>query len=232
MQKKHLLLGFGIITIPLLVFLLLNIGKPKYGRLPIFGEKIAPNGADIKDTIYYQVPNFKVVNQYGDTVTQETFKGAIYLANFFFTSCKDVCPSMNRRVKGIYDELEDLANYNESIAKEKNIPNTSTPVRFISISVDPETDSVPVLAAYAKRFDVTGNHWFFTHTTAEATFKIGQGFLLPVSIEDQTIDHSQQILLIDKQNRIRGMYNTLDDADIKRLIGEIKLLLYEYTDPK
>jgi protein SCO1/2 len=230
MKKKHFFLGAGILIFPIVVFYLLNTGKPQYAKLPIFGEKIEPNGADVKDTIYYQVPDFKVVNQYGDTVTQRNLNDGIYLANFFFTTCKDVCPSMNRRVKRIYDEMMELAAKNEAIAKKNKVANTSTPVKFISFTVDPETDSVPLLSAYAKRFDVTGNNWYFVTAGKEAIFKVGQGFLLPVSIEDRTIDHSQQILLIDKQNRIRGMYNTLDDADMKRLQGEIKVLLYEYTN--
>ena len=54
--------------------------------------------------------------------------------------------------------------------------------------------------------------------------------MLPVSIEDRTIDHSQQVLLIDTKNRIRGMYDALDDAEMKRLQGEIKLLLFETAE--
>ena len=230
MKKKYFFLGTGILVFPIIIFYLLNTGKPQYAKLPIFGEKIEPNGTDVKDTIYYQVPDFKVVNQYGDTITQRNLNDGIYLANFFFTSCKDVCPSMNRRVKRIYDEMMELAAKNEAIAKKNNVANTSTPVKFISFTVDPETDSVPLLSVYAKRFNVTDNNWHFVTAGKEAIFKVGQGFLLPVSIEDRTIDHSQQILLIDKQNRIRGMYNTLDDADMKRLQGEIKVLLYEYTN--
>lgn len=227
-NRKHFLLGAGIIVFPVIIFYMLNVGKPQYGTLPIYGEKIEPNGADVKDTIYYQIPNFKVVNQLGDTITQETLNDGIYLANFFFASCKDVCPSMNRRVKRVYDEMQELAYKNKAIAEKEGVPNTSIPVRFISFTVDPENDSVPVLAAYAKRFEVKDN-WYFTTAGKEAIFNVGRGFLLPVSIEDKTIDHSQQILLIDKQNRIRGMYNTLDDSEMKRLQGEIKVLLYEYT---
>ncbi len=83
-NRKHFLLGAGIIVFPVVIFYMLNVGIPQYGTLPIFGEKIEPNGADVKDTIYYQIPNFKVVNQLGDTITQENLNDGIYLANFFF----------------------------------------------------------------------------------------------------------------------------------------------------
>ena len=231
-KRSHFIIGISIILLPLVLFMLLNTGNQNYTQLPIFGEKISPDGDTIKDTIYYQVPDFKVVNQFGDTISQKDLNDGIYIANFFFASCEDVCPSMNRRVKQIHDEMENLAYKNRKVAIEKGMDTVYIPVRFISFTVDPENDSVPVLKKYAERFNVTGNHWYYTTTDKESTFNIGRGFLLPVSIEDKTIDHSQQLLLVDKHNRIRGMYDALDDADMKRLIGEVKLLLYEYSDNK
>lgn len=230
MKKLHFFLGTGIIVIPIFIFYLLNTGKPQYMKLPIYGEKVYPDGKEVKDTIYYTVPDFKVANQYGDTISQRNLNDGIYLANFFFATCKDVCPSMNRRIKVIYDDLQELAEKNRKVAAEKGLKITQTPVRFISFTVDPENDSVAVLAAYAKKFGIKGTNWYFATGGKEAIFNIGRGFLLPVSIEDRTIDHSQQLLLVDKQNRIRGIYNALDDADMKRLQGEIKVLLYEYSE--
>jgi len=229
MKRKHFFLGIAILSLPVIIFYMLNTGKQRYATLPIFGEKIPPEGNN-KDTIYYQIPNFKVVNQHGDSISQANLNDGIYVANFFFASCKDVCPSMNRRVKLVYDEMQELAYKNRKLAEEKGMQMTETPVKFISFTVDPENDSVPVLKAYAERFKITGDNWFFTTAGKEHIFNIGRGFLLPVSIEDRTIDHSQQLLLIDKQNRIRGMYDALDDSEMKRLQGEIKVLLYEYSN--
>lgn len=228
MKRSRFFLGTGILLIPVIIFYMLNTGKQQYAQLPIFGEKIAPDGVSQKDTIYYQIPNFKVTNQYNQTITQQELNNGIYLANFFFASCKDICPSMNRRLKFIYDEMQELAYKNTQLAKEKNMPVVQTAVNFISFSVDPENDSVPILKQYADKFGIK-NNWHFVTTTKENMFAIGRGFLLPVSIENKTIDHSQQILLIDKQNRIRGMYDALSDAEMKRLKDEIKVLLYEYS---
>ncbi|TAE80813.1 MAG: SCO family protein [Bacteroidetes bacterium] len=232
MKRKHFLLSLGIILAPILIFYILNTGKQNYMQLPIFGERIEPDGVTVKDTIYYQVPDFKVTNQRGETITQANVNQGIYLVNFFFASCKDVCPSMNRRLQQVYNEMEDLAEKNRNVAKDKGVKYSETPVSVISFTVDPENDTVPVLAAYANRMGIKGNNWHFATTDKENMFKIGRGFLLPVSIEDKTIDHSQQILLIDKQNRIRGMYDALDDAEMKRLKGEVKVLLYEYSEFK
>lgn len=232
MKRKHFVLSISILIIPVAIFYMLNTGKQNYASLPIYGERIEPDGITTKDTIYYNIPNFEVTNQYGETVNQSTLNDGIYLANFFFATCKDVCPSMNRRVKEVYNEMQELAAKNAALAKDKNMEVTQTPVKFISFTVDPDNDSVAVLANYAKRFEITGNNWHFVTTSKENMFKIGRGFLLPVSIEDKTVDHSQQILLVDKQNRIRGVYDALDDAEMKRLKGEIKVLLYEYNPNK
>jgi protein SCO1/2 len=88
-----------------------------------------------------------------------------------------------------------------------------------------------VLKKYAERYKADAGIWHFATAPAEATFKIGQSFLLPVSVEDKTIDHSQQLILIDKEKHIRGVYNSFDDADMKRMNDELKVLLYEYHEP-
>lgn len=231
MKRSHFFLTLGIIVVPLILFFVLNTGKQNYNRLPVFGEKIPPDGAEIRDTVFYQVPDFRVMNQDGETISQASLNDGIYLANFFFATCRDVCPAMNRRVKVIHDELEELARKNREAAKEKGITDTQyVPVRFISFTVDPENDSVPVLKSYARKMEVNDRNWHFVTTDKESMFRIGRGFLLPVSIEDRTIDHSQQVLLIDRQNRIRGIYDALDDAEMKRMQGEIKVLLYEISE--
>lgn len=230
MKRSHFFFGIGIIVVPIVLFFVLNTGKANYGRLPVYGERIEPNGADIKDTIYYQVEDFSVTNQHGQTISQANLNDGIYLANFFFASCPDICPAMNRRVKQVYDEFQDMASKNRKAAAEKGIDDTIyVPVRFISFTVDPDNDSVPVLNEYSKNLGVTGNDWYFVTTDKESLFKIGRNYLLPVSIEDRTIDHSQQVLLIDNKNRIRGIYDALDDSEMRRMQDETRVLLYEIS---
>lgn len=212
MGKKHFFIAIGILVVPIAIFFILNQAKHSFGTLPILGERIPPDGVTIKDTIYYQVPPFEMWDQTGKKLNSKDFDGYIIVASFFFASCTDVCPTLNRRLKTVYDKMKDFAE-----------------VKFISFSVDPINDSVEVLADYGKKYDANPAIWHFTTTKSqEEVVKIGQGFLLPVSIEDKTIDHSQQLILMDKSKRIRGFYDSFDDAELKRLNEDIRVLLYEY----
>lgn len=210
-KRKSFIIAIGILSIPIAIFFILSKAKQNFNQLPIFGEKYL-NG---NDTVYYAIKDFTVTDQLGKTITLKSLNNNIFIANFFFASCKDVCPTMNRRIKTIYDKAKEFSE-----------------VKFISFSVDPTNDTTEVLNNYAKRFEADPKIWHFTRTnTEEEMVKIGQGFLLPVSIEDKTIDHSQQLLLIDKEGRIRGIYNSADDSELYRLDDEIKVLLYEYHQP-
>ena len=215
--KKSFIIAISVIIIPVLIFFVGTAGKQNFRHLPFFGERIEPNGTDVKDTIFYSVPDFKLISQTGETITQKTFDNKIYIANFFFASCKDVCPKMNAKVETVYSKI-----------KEQKFSE----IKFLSITVDPKNDSIPVLSAYAKKFNADPSIWYFATGTPNDIFKAGQGFLLPVSMEDKTIDHSQQLLLIDKEKHIRGIYNGLDEVELLRLKDEIKVLLYEYHNHK
>lgn len=204
-------IALGLIVVPILIFLIFNQGKQNFNSLPFYGERIEPDGVQQKDTIYYAVPDFSLVNQLGDTVTQKNLDGYIYIANFFFASCEDVCPMMNAKVQTVYEKLKEFSE-----------------VKFISHTVDPENDSVSVLHEYAARFKADPAIWYFVTGSKEAIFQTGQGYLLPVSIEDKTIDHSQQLILVDKEKHIRGIYDGLDDVEIQRLKDDVKVLLYDY----
>lgn len=214
MKRKSFWLATGILVIPVVVFYMLNAGTQNFDRLPILGERIAPDGIKQLDTQYYEVPEFSFTDQSGKVIDGNTLKNSIVVTNFFFTNCKDVCPAMNRRLQSIFEKFGEFAE-----------------IKFLSISVDPENDSVPVLKKYAERFGAKEGIWHFVTGNKEEVFRAGQGFLLPVSQEDKTIDHSQQFILMDKQRRIRGVYDSQSDAELKRLEGELKVLLYEYHHP-
>jgi protein SCO1/2 len=210
-KKTGLFIVLGLLAAPLLIYLILHAGKQRFTELPYFGERIPPNGREVKDTIYYTVPDFSLTDQEGKTITRKDFANSIYVANFFFASCEGVCPAMNKRLKAVYDRMKEFAE-----------------VKFISHTVDPDHDSVPVLKEYAKQYGADPAIWHFVTGSREDIFKAGRGYLLPVSIEDRTVDHSQQLILVDKAGHIRGVYDGLDDAEMERLQDEIKVLLYSY----
>ncbi|GAB1448875.1 MAG: SCO family protein [Bacteroidia bacterium] len=214
MKRKGFWLATGILVIPVVVFYMLNAGTQNFEKLPILGERIPPDGVELKDTLYHTVPQFSFIDQEGKTVDSNTYKNSIVVANFFFANCEEICPAMNRRLQTIYDKFGEFAE-----------------IKFLSISVDPLNDSVPVLKTYAARYGAKANIWHFVTGSPDEVVKAGQGFLLPVSKEDKTIDHSQQFILMDKQRRIRGVYDSGSDAELKRLEGELKVLLYEYHNP-
>ena len=215
MKRKSFWVAIGLLVVPVALFFLLRASKQNYKHLPHLGYHTEPNGKDIKDTIFYQVPEFSVTDQSGKELNTKMLSNNIVIANFFFASCKDICPAMNHNVSSFYEKAKEWSE-----------------VKLVSFTVDPDNDSTKVLADYANKFKADKNIWHFCRTNKENLFKIGQGFLLPVSIEDKTVDHSQQVILMDKSRYIRGVYNGLDLNDMKRLDDELKVLLYEYHEPK
>jgi protein SCO1/2 len=206
----------SIILFPIIFFLLLSKGKYNYKHLDYFGPKeVSASG----DTIYFTVPDFKLVNQNGDTITQKNFDGKIYVANFFFASCPGVCPKMTDEVKFVQDAFKDNKD-----------------VLFISHTVDPEDDSLQALKAFAEKHGADLKKWFFVTGNRDSIYTLAMnGYLVPAA-EDARAEggflHSQDLLLIDKEKRIRGIYDSLDPKEIQRLKDEIKVLLYEYKEKK
>ncbi len=219
-SRKSFYVAISVLLLPIFIFILLNTGKPKYQKLPIYGERIPPDGMDIKDTIFHVIPDFSVTNQSGIVITKNDLNDCVYIANFFFASCQDICPKMNAELELIYNKL------NSKKLEEKKYST----VKFISFTVDPVNDSVSVLADYAKKFNADSKIWHFCVTSQDSLLKIGSGFLLPVSKEDKTIDHSQQLILVDKNHHIRGVYDGLNKKETERLYDELKVLLTEYDN--
>jgi len=192
MKRKGFWIATGLLVVPVVIFYMLSAGSHNFTTLPIYGERIPPDGNTQKDTIYYQIPNFEVTDQTGKQLNLQSF-----------------------RLAKIYEKYKEFAE-----------------IHFLSFTVDPMNDSVPVLAEYAKHYNADAKIWHFAKANSnEDIFKIGQGFLLPVSKEDKTIDHSQQLIIIDKEKRIRGVYDSFSDVELKRLEEDLKVLLYEYHHP-
>jgi protein SCO1/2 len=205
----------GIILMPVFFLVILKQGKNNYKHLEFFGpHQVSQNG----DTTYFTVPDFHLINQNGETVSQKTLDGKIYIANFFFASCPGVCPKMTDEVKGVQDEF-----------------NKQDDVLFISHTVDPEHDSLPALKAFAGKHGADLRQWFFVTGNRDSIYDLAiKGYLVPAA--DARAEggflHSQNLLLIDKEKRIRGIYDSLEPEEIKRLKDEIKVLLYEYKEKK
>jgi protein SCO1/2 len=203
-------------TVQFLVFafsvLIVACSKPKEEeKLPIFGEREVSG----TDTIYHTIDEFLFVNQDSSIVTNETFKDKIYVADFFFTSCRTICPVMKTHMLRVYDSV-------------KNKPD----ILLLSHTIDPEYDTVGLLHDYAERLGVESNKWHFVTGDPEEIFKIAQTSYFSTAMADSTepdgFIHSGAFLLIDKERRIRGKYDGTKEEEVNRLIADIKQLEREY----
>ena len=192
------------------VFLLSSCIEQKKQKLPIYGEKdITPT-----DTIYHTIGNFKLVNQDSAVVTNETLRDKVYVADFFFTSCRTICPVMKTQMRRVYEAFE-------------NDPE----VLIVSHTIDPEYDTVGLLKDYAERLDVKSNKWHFLTGSKDSIYYLAQTsyFVTAMEAEEEPdgFIHSGAFLLIDKQGRIRGKYDGTKEEEVDQLIRDIEILKKE-----
>ena len=181
--------------------------------LPIFGEREVVAG----DTVYHMIGKFQFVNQDSVVVTNETFKGKIYVADFFFTTCRTICPIMKAQMSRVNEAIKDMPD-----------------VLILSHSIDPEYDTVGLLHNYAERLGAKSDKWFFvTGKPRDYVFDIAQTSYFSTALEDKSepdgFVHSGAFLLIDKEGRIRGKYDGTVEEDVNRLLSDIARLRKEYA---
>jgi len=186
-------------------------------------EESTVDGKTFTDTIYHKVGDLSLTNQLGDNFTLNgTLKGRILVVNFFFTTCPTVCP----RLTGNTWLLQRAFRRNPKI--ENGLDNS---VHFVSVTVDPEKDTVPALRAYADRYKADHDHWWFATGDKKAIYNFARNELkLVTGPGDGGADdfiHSQKLVLIDAKRHIRGYYDGLDTADVKRCADDIVLLTME-----
>jgi protein SCO1 len=203
---KH---GLILLVVCGLLFVSCNASKEK--PLPIFGERTVTGG----DTTYHTIAPFQFVDQDSVIITNETFKGKIYIADFFFTSCRTICPIMKTQMLRVYDSIQHDSD-----------------VLILSHTIDPEYDTVALLHDFANRLGVKSEKWHFVTGAQDSIYKIAQTSYFATAMEDKNepdgFIHSGAFLLIDKQQRIRGKYDGTKEEDVNRLIIDIARLKQEY----
>lgn len=196
-----------ISLLPIVYCLLFTGCVPKEKPLPIFGQREVVG----TDTIYHTIAKFNFVDQDSAIITNETFKDRIYVTDFFFTSCRTICPIMKTQMLRVYEAT-------------KKMPD----VLILSHTIDPEYDTVALLHDFAERLDVESKRWHFVTGVKDSIYKIAQTSYFATAMEDKTepdgFIHSGAFLLIDKKGRIRGKYDGTKEEDVNRLIVEIKKL--------
>ena len=159
--------------------------------------------------VYGEVAPFSYTERNGDAFGSEQLKGKTSVINFFFTRCEGPCPLMNGKVAELY------RNFNGS-------PN----VQFISISVDPDRDSVQALQQYAVRFGVTDRRWLFLRAPIHEVKELSEKTFMLASSDVPGL-HSTKLILIDGQRKVRGYYSSEDSNSLRILEEHIRELTKE-----
>ncbi len=185
-----------------------------YFHTPDFSPIWATEGKVNIDTLHTIAP-FSFTNQNGETVTNNTFKGKVYAANFFFTTCGSICPKMTNNLQVVADSFPD----NEQ-------------VKLVSYSVTPHIDNVNKLKEYEQLKNINGKQWYLLTGSAGKIYKLArQSYFAeeePGYNKDSTeFLHTEHCVLVDKKGHIRGVYNATLKLEMNRLIEDIAILLKE-----
>jgi protein SCO1 len=202
----------------LLLFVSCRLGHnnehlPFYNTADFTARWISPDDEQFKSI--HTIDTFAMLDQSGKMFTADSLKGKIYTANFFFTICPSICPKMMYNLKSLQDSF--LTNDN---------------IRMVSFSVMPRVDSVKKLAAYGESMSIDPQKWHLLTGDKERINTLGRKSFFAEKKEGLQKDateflHTDQLLLIDKHARIRGVYNATLAADITRIAVDIKTLLKE-----
>lgn len=187
-------------------------------KLPYMGEPESVtksvDGKPVEKLVYPVIPAFTFINQNGDSVTDKSFTGKIYVADFFFTTCPTICPVMKKNMLKVYQAYK-----------------ANPAVGILSHTIDPSHDTVEVLHQYAQDMGVTGTMWHFVTGDRDKIYSIGENHYMVRASEDSTeaggFVHSGRFVLVDKDKHIRGMYDGTTDSGTEQLIEDIAVLLKE-----
>jgi protein SCO1 len=182
-------------------------------RLPILGIKRSEPTSPA-DTLPDPVPSFRLTNQMGQPVTNQTFAGKVYVTDFFFATCPSICPKMQSELLRVYKQFE--AN-----------PN----VLFLSHTIDPSHDSIPVLRDYAERLGIKdASRWHFATAPHDTVFTLAKAYMTAAQVDKGVqggFAHSGTFALVDSKRRIRGVYDGMVKEQVDRLIQDLPVLLQE-----
>lgn len=195
---------------PMIIGLFLLSCATSEEKLPIFGEREVVG----IDTVYHTIAPFSFVDQDSSIITNDTFRDKIYVADFFFTTCRTICPIMKTQMLRVYEATSEMPD-----------------VLILSHTIDPEYDTVALLHDFANRLGVESKRWHFVTGVKDTIYKIAQTSYFATAMDDKTepdgFIHSGAFLLIDKKQRIRGKYDGTKEEDVNRLIVDIKRLRRE-----
>jgi len=190
-----------------------NISLPYYNE-PDFTPIFISDKTEIEERIKHKIADFSFFNQDSILVTQDILKDKIHVANFIFTSCGSICPSMTNNMKIVSDSL-------------KNID-----VILLSYSVTPWIDTPTVLKKYKENRGIYNKNWQFLTGLKSEIYNLARTSYfaeedIGFSKDSTEFLHTEHFILVDKTRRIRGIYNGTLSLEMKQLIEDIKILELE-----
>ncbi|WP_276502587.1 SCO family protein [Terrimonas pollutisoli] len=205
MQKRSTIALFitAVFVLPFSAWALLNFYEKEFEALPVIGKA--------KD---HHIGNFQLVNQDGIVKTEKQWDGKIVVADFFFTHCPTICPKMTASMMRINEEFKN-----------------DGAIWLSSFSVDPERDSATQLKTHADRFGIVTAKWDLLTGDKREIYKLARNSFMIVATDGDggpnDFIHSEKLVLIDPQKRIRGYYDGTSDKEVKQLVNDIKKLKHE-----
>ena len=202
-----------------IIYLIYNALKP-VERLTIYQPSML-NPELVDSTLHYTkkyhtIADFELTNQNGETITQEDYKGKIYVADFFFTTCPSICPIMTKNMAEIQGSILD-----------------DNDVMLLSHSVTPKIDSVPQLKKYALEKGVVDNKWNLVTGDKKQIYELARKSYFAVLNDGDggpfDMIHTENFILVDKERRIRGTYDGTNKEEVERLLTDLEILRASYV---
>ena len=183
-----------------------------YYNEPDFTPVFIKNKAEVASKIVHTIGDFSFLNQDSTLISQQDIEGKIHVANFIFTSCGSICPTMTRNLKMVSDSLKD----------EKDIC-------FLSFSVTPWIDKPYILKNFKAKNAIENPNWHFLTGSKSAIYQLArQSYFaeedLGFSKDSTEFLHTEHFILVDKNKRIRGIYNGTLTLEMQQLLADIRML--------
>ncbi|WP_088340186.1 SCO family protein [Robiginitalea sediminis] len=212
---KYKIFGLTMLLISAVIIVLFYRALQPKKTLPIYQpadfnpELVDAEISHVKK--YHTVADFSLVNQNGDTITQQDYAGKIYIADFFFTTCPTICPTMTQNMAYIQSQILD-----------------DPEVLLLSHSVTPGIDSVPRLKAYALEKGVVDAKWNLVTGDKKQIYDLARRSYMAVKTDGDggpfDMIHTENFILVDQQRRIRGTYDGTNREDMDRLLEDLAIL--------
>jgi len=222
---KSFLKRYGLLIVFFIVFSVVAISSFNYvqtqeKKLPIYSPSMVSDELVEEDLRYvkkyHRISDFSLLNQNGNNITQEDYKNKIYVADFFFTTCPDICPIMTGNMLYLQENLKD------------------TNVMLASFSVTPKIDTVEVLKEYSTLKGVDDSRWNLMTGDKKQIYDLARkSYLVAKAITDgknHGMIHTENFVLVDRDKRIRGYYDGTNIEDMNKLLDDIQILIKSYEN--